>query len=72
MAAESQVWNVPNKISMARLVLSVVVFVLIPLQQYWVAFAIFVIAAGTDWVDGWYARKYNQVTQLGRILDPVL
>ena len=30
----------------------------------------FVVAAGTDWVDGWYARKYNQVTKLGRVLDP--
>ena len=28
------------------------------------------IAAGTDWVDGYWARKYGQVTKLGRILDP--
>ena len=27
------------------------------------------IAAGTDWVDGWWARKFDQVTQVGRILD---
>ena len=31
---------------------------------------LFAIAAGTDWVDGFYARRYGQVTQLGRILDP--
>ena len=55
---------------MARLLLSCVLFVLIPLQWYWAALALFVIAAGTDWIDGWYARKYDQVTQLGRILDP--
>ena len=30
----------------------------------------FVIAAGTDWLDGYFARKYGQVTTLGRILDP--
>ena len=64
------VWNVPNQLSMARLFLSIVVFVLIPLQWYWAAFVGFVIAAGTDWIDGWWARKFNQVTQLGRILDP--
>jgi CDP-diacylglycerol--glycerol-3-phosphate 3-phosphatidyltransferase len=29
-----------------------------------------VIAASTDWIDGWYARKYNQVTKLGRVFDP--
>jgi CDP-diacylglycerol---glycerol-3-phosphate 3-phosphatidyltransferase len=28
------------------------------------------VAAGTDWIDGFYARRYNQVTTLGRILDP--
>ena len=70
MAADSQIWNVPNRISMARLILACAVFVLIPMQLYWLAFVIFLIAAGTDWVDGWYARKYDQVTQLGRILDP--
>lgn len=70
MNKNRKVWNVPNKLSTARLALSVVVFILIPLQQYWAAFVIFVIAAGTDWIDGWYARKYDQVTQLGRILDP--
>ena len=31
---------------------------------------LFIIAAGTDWLDGYYARKYGQVTTLGRILDP--
>ena len=31
---------------------------------------LFAIAAGTDWVDGYWARRYGQVTQLGRILDP--
>ena len=30
----------------------------------------FAIAAGTDWVDGFWARRYGQITQLGRILDP--
>ena len=68
--AQDEIWNVPNKISAARLVLAFVVFALIPMQQYWAALILFVVAAGTDWVDGWYARKYNQVTKLGRILDP--
>ena len=68
--ANTQIWNVPNKLSAARLFLSFVVFALIPMQLYWAALVIFLIAAGTDWIDGWYARKYDQVTQLGRILDP--
>ncbi len=31
---------------------------------------LFIIAVSTDWIDGYWARKYGQVTQLGRILDP--
>jgi CDP-diacylglycerol--glycerol-3-phosphate 3-phosphatidyltransferase len=31
---------------------------------------VFIVAAGTDWLDGYWARKYGQVTNLGRILDP--
>lgn len=46
-----------------------VLIVLIPLGYYWSALVIFVVAAGTDWVDGWWARKFDQVTQVGRILD---
>ena len=67
---KQDIFNVPNKISAARLLLSFVFFALLPLQLYWAALIVFVIAAGTDWVDGWYARKYNMVTKLGRILDP--
>lgn len=64
------IWNVPNRLSVARLVVSIFLFVFVPLGWYYAAFFAFVLAAGTDWVDGWWARKYNQVTKLGRILDP--
>lgn len=46
------------------------VFVCLELGFHTAALVLFVVAAGTDWVDGWYARKYDQVTKLGRILDP--
>ena len=64
------VWNVPNKISAARLVLSGFVFASLEMGEFTVALVLFLLAAGTDWVDGWYARKYDQVTKLGRVLDP--
>ena len=67
---ENVVFNVPNQITASRLVLSIAVFVLIPLQLYLPALIVFAIAAGTDWVDGWWARKYKQVTKLGRVFDP--
>ena len=65
-----QIFNVPNQLTAVRLALSVVLFVLLPLEFYLAGLVVFVIAASTDWVDGYYARKYGQVTTLGRILDP--
>ena len=63
--------NVPNALTAARLVLAFVLFVLIDLDGWWrVATGVFIVAASTDWLDGYYARKYQQVTVLGRILDP--
>src|SRR4051812_4649859 len=62
--------NVPNVLTGVRFLLSIVVFVLIPLGQFIPAMIVFIIAASTDWIDGWWARKFNQVTKLGRIFDP--
>jgi CDP-diacylglycerol---glycerol-3-phosphate 3-phosphatidyltransferase len=64
------IWNVPNALTTLRFALSIVVFVLIPLHLFLSAFVVFVIAASTDWVDGYWARRYGQTTQLGRIFDP--
>jgi CDP-diacylglycerol---glycerol-3-phosphate 3-phosphatidyltransferase len=63
-------FNVPNQLTSLRLLLAVVMFCLMPFELYMVCMVLFVVAAGTDWLDGWYARKYGQVTVLGRILDP--
>lgn len=68
--SSDQIFNVPNQISTARLFLAFVFFALLPLKFYWAALIVFVVAASSDWVDGWYARKYNLVTKLGRVLDP--
>jgi CDP-diacylglycerol--glycerol-3-phosphate 3-phosphatidyltransferase len=64
------VFNVPNQLTSIRLVLAIVLFGLIAYEQYLAGMWVFVVAAGTDWIDGFYARRYNQVTTLGRILDP--
>jgi CDP-diacylglycerol--glycerol-3-phosphate 3-phosphatidyltransferase len=70
VAVSNSVWNVPNAFTLLRLILSVAVFVLIPFKLYGAAVVVFIIAASTDWIDGYYARKYGQVTKLGRIFDP--
>ncbi len=64
------VFNIPNQLTSIRLGLSIVLFVLIAYGHYLTGMWVFIVAAGTDWIDGYWARKYNQVTTLGRILDP--
>ncbi|MEX2111841.1 MAG: CDP-diacylglycerol--glycerol-3-phosphate 3-phosphatidyltransferase [Pirellulales bacterium] len=68
--AKERVFNVPNQLTVLRLLLSLALFVLIAFQYYLTSFFVFAVAAGTDWMDGYWARKYGQVTTLGRILDP--
>ena len=72
--------NLPNQITIARLGLAIVFFVL--LSQYaqrtpnpWmlvVAAVIFIVAAVSDILDGYVARKRGQVTSLGKVLDPLV
>ena len=63
--------NLPNLITLSRLGLAVVLFWLIYVEGFWISAAVlFVVAAATDAIDGYIARKFGQVTTLGRILDP--
>jgi len=63
--------NIPNLITLSRLVLTFVVLTLIWYERYWIATTgIFIVAVATDFLDGYLARKWNQITPLGRILDP--
>jgi CDP-diacylglycerol--glycerol-3-phosphate 3-phosphatidyltransferase len=69
-AKRPAVLNVPNQVTLSRVALTVVLFLLLAFHYYTTGLVVFMIAAGTDWFDGYYARKYGQITQLGRILDP--
>lgn len=69
--AADVVWNVPNVLTFARMGMSVVLFVLLALGLYPASLALFAAAAFTDWLDGWWARTFNQHTVLGRIIDPL-
>jgi CDP-diacylglycerol--glycerol-3-phosphate 3-phosphatidyltransferase len=63
--------NLPNLITVSRLGLAVILFALIDSGRWGLTSTIlFVVAAATDALDGWLARRYGQVTTLGRILDP--
>ncbi len=70
--APPRFWNVPNTLTMSRLVLAVVVFGLIAYAYYMAALVVFVLAAITDALDGYFARLLNQCTPVGRQLDPMI
>lgn len=70
-------WNLPNALTAGRILL-VPVFGLLLLSDggtrvswRWLALAVFVIAMLTDRIDGELARRRNQITDLGKILDPI-
>ena len=61
-----------NLITVSRIVFGAIIFVLLTrTEMYWYAFVLFFIASITDYFDGYLARKYNLVSQLGEILDPI-
>jgi CDP-diacylglycerol---glycerol-3-phosphate 3-phosphatidyltransferase len=67
--------NLPTWITVSRLlgIPFILYFLIEPNDpQRWIAFIIFLIASLTDWLDGYLARKLNQVTELGKFLDPLV
>ncbi|WP_440895385.1 CDP-diacylglycerol--glycerol-3-phosphate 3-phosphatidyltransferase [Amphibacillus sp. Q70] len=78
--------NIPNRITLSRILLIPIFILLLTIPIDWgswdmgttslpivhfVAALLFILASGTDWLDGYYARKYNLVTNLGKFLDPM-
>jgi CDP-diacylglycerol--glycerol-3-phosphate 3-phosphatidyltransferase len=61
-----------NLLTFSRIVLAAVIFLLLMSSDgYLLALILFCVAGFTDWLDGYLARKYNAVSQLGEILDPI-
>lgn len=69
---EPRVWNLPNILTATRLGLAIVLFVLISLQSWPMALVVFVIAAITDWLDGFIARRQGLTSAFGRNFDPLV
>src|SRR5690625_6569556 len=78
--------NLPNKITISRIFLIPVFIIILTIPVDWgqlesgvyeipvthlVAGIIFLVASITDWLDGYIARKYNLITNMGKFLDPL-
>ena len=67
---KSAAFNLPNRITLSRLLLAIVFFIFLSHRYFNVALVIFFVAVITDWLDGYLARKWELSTDLGRIVDP--
>ncbi|GAA2320070.1 CDP-alcohol phosphatidyltransferase family protein [Glycomyces scopariae] len=64
-------WTWPNLVTAVRLLgIPLFCYLLLATQYYWQAAVVLAVGSGTDWVDGQLARHLNQVSKLGRLLDP--
>ena len=66
--------NLSNKLTLARIVMTFVLMAYLFAPGFVakiVAFVIFILACITDFLDGWLARRNNQITDFGKIMDPV-
>lgn len=66
-----QLWNVPNVISLLRLALIPVFLWLVIAEDYGWAGVLLGVIGATDWIDGYLARRLDQVTEVGKFLDPL-
>jgi CDP-diacylglycerol--glycerol-3-phosphate 3-phosphatidyltransferase len=68
------IFNVPNLLSLSR-ILSVPIFIVLMLHpsplRALAAGIVFSLASATDWLDGYLARRWGQVTKVGKLLDPI-
>ena len=64
-------WNIPNALSLVRILLIPVFLVLYLNHLDWWAFGVLVFSGVTDMLDGFIARHFNQITECGKLLDPI-
>lgn len=66
--------NLPNRLTIARLLLCVLFVVFFEIEWAFrgvLLFVTFIVASLTDWLDGYIARRYNLITDFGKLFDPL-
>jgi cardiolipin synthase len=73
IVVHDKVWTVANAITAVRLLgLPLFVWLMVGPRAYVWAFVTLALVGATDWVDGYVARRFDQVTRLGRLMDPLI
>lgn len=69
---EDRIVTVPNMVSLVRLgLVPVLLWLLFSQEDRWAAAWLWGFIGATDWVDGWWARKFDVVSEFGKLIDPV-
>ncbi|MBQ2897797.1 MAG: CDP-diacylglycerol--glycerol-3-phosphate 3-phosphatidyltransferase [Clostridia bacterium] len=63
--------TISNKLTILRIIMVPIFVVLMMMHLYIEAAVVFVIASATDWLDGYLARKRNEITNFGKFADPI-
>jgi cardiolipin synthase len=72
IASDRGLWTIPNLISVLRLAgVPVFLWLLLARDRVLAAGILFAVLGATDWVDGYIARRFDQGSEIGKILDPV-
>jgi len=64
-------WNVPNALTVLRLLLVPVYVAVFAMGKKYAALLVFLVASLTDLLDGYIARRYNLITDFGKLMDPL-
>ena len=68
----NEIWNLPNSLTLLRIFLvPLLVVVLLTKYSDFLGLGIFLVAAVTDFFDGYFARRMKKITRMGALLDPI-
>src|ERR1041384_7501416 len=68
----NEIWNLPNSLTLFRIFLvPFLVVVLLTKYSDFLGLGIFLVAAVTDFFDGYFARRMKKITRMGQLLDPI-
>ncbi len=72
MENNRRIWTIPNGLSLLRLLFLIPILLLMAEGRRYAALVFILLGISTDFIDGWVARRFNQASDLGRMMDPLI